>query len=135
MGLILEEEEPVFVLAVDITLDLDGAGVDLLRLIEVLQDTLLFQLLGTDVYKRQTLSCPPWVFVSRKLPSRCQKPLPLGEVASPAMPERASRLTNCIPYCDKQALCPSDVFLFPDILALSGAHAPALPKGEPLRIG
>ena len=48
VGLILEEEEPVLVLAVDIALDLDGAGVDLLRLIEVLQDTLLFQLLGTD---------------------------------------------------------------------------------------
>ena len=47
MGLVLEQEQPVLVLAVDIALDLDGAGVDLLGLVQILQDTLLLQLLGT----------------------------------------------------------------------------------------
>ena len=48
MGLVLEEEQPVLILAVDVALDLDGAGIDLLGLVEVLQDALLLQLLGTD---------------------------------------------------------------------------------------
>ena len=48
VGLVLEEEQPVLVLAVDVALDLHGAGVDLLGLVEVLQDALLFQFLGTD---------------------------------------------------------------------------------------
>ena len=48
MGLILEQEQPVLILAVDVALDLDGAGVDLVGLVEVLQDALLLQLLGTD---------------------------------------------------------------------------------------
>ena len=42
VGLVLEQEQPVLVLAVDVALDLHGAGVDLLRLVEVLQDALLF---------------------------------------------------------------------------------------------
>ena len=48
VGLVLEEEQPVLILAVDVALDLHGAGVDFLRLVEVLQDALLFQFLGTD---------------------------------------------------------------------------------------
>ena len=48
VGLVFEEEQPVLVLAVDVALDLHGAGIDLLRLVEVLQDALLFQFLGTD---------------------------------------------------------------------------------------
>ena len=48
MGLVLEQEQPVLVLAVDIALDLDGAGVDLFGLVQILQDTLLLQLLGTN---------------------------------------------------------------------------------------
>ena len=48
VGLVLEQEQPVLVLAVDIALDLDGAGVDLLGLVQILQDTLLLQLLGTN---------------------------------------------------------------------------------------
>ena len=48
VGLVLEQEQPVLILAVDVALDLDGAGVDLLRLVQILQDTLLLQLLGTD---------------------------------------------------------------------------------------
>jgi len=48
VGLVLEQEQPILVLAVDVALDLDGAGVDLLGLVEVLQDALLLQLLGAD---------------------------------------------------------------------------------------
>ena len=48
VSLVLEQEQPVLILAVDVTLDLDGAGVDLLRLVQILQDTLLLQLLGTN---------------------------------------------------------------------------------------
>ena len=48
VGLVLEQEQPVLVLAADIALDLDGAGVDLLRLVQILQDTLLLQFLGTN---------------------------------------------------------------------------------------
>ena len=48
VGLVLEQEQPVLVLAVDVALDLDGAGVDLLRLVQILQDTLLLQLLGAN---------------------------------------------------------------------------------------
>ena len=48
MGLVLEEEEPVLLLAVHIALDFDRAGVDLLALIEVLEDAALLQSLGTD---------------------------------------------------------------------------------------
>ena len=48
MSLVLEEEQPVLLLAVDIALDLDGAGVDLVGLVQILEDALLFQLLGTN---------------------------------------------------------------------------------------
>jgi len=48
VGLVLEQEQPVLVLAVHVALDLHGAGVDLVGLVEVLQDALLLQLLGTD---------------------------------------------------------------------------------------
>ena len=48
VGLVLEQEQPVLVLAVDVALDLDGAGVDLLRLVQILQDALLLQFLGTN---------------------------------------------------------------------------------------
>ena len=49
VGLVLEQEQPVLVLAVrHRTLHLDGAGVDLLGLVEILQDALLLQLLGAD---------------------------------------------------------------------------------------
>ena len=36
VGFVLKEEQPVLILAVDVALDLDGAGVDLLGLVEVL---------------------------------------------------------------------------------------------------
>ena len=48
VGLVLKEEEPVLILAVHIALDLDGAGVDLLGFVQILEDALLLQLLGTD---------------------------------------------------------------------------------------
>ena len=43
VGLVLEQQQPVLRLAVHIALDLDGAGVDLLALVQVLQDAALFQ--------------------------------------------------------------------------------------------
>ncbi|SCH94436.1 Uncharacterised protein [uncultured Faecalibacterium sp.] len=48
VGLVLKEEEPVLILAVHIALDLDSAGVDLLGFVQILEDALLLQLLGTD---------------------------------------------------------------------------------------
>ena len=48
VGLILKQEQPILQLAVDVALDLDGAGVDLLALVQVLQDAALLQGLGTD---------------------------------------------------------------------------------------
>ncbi len=48
VGLVLEEEEPVLLLAVHVHLALDGAGVDLLGLVQVLEDALGAQVLGTD---------------------------------------------------------------------------------------
>ena len=48
MGLVLEQEQPVLILAVHVALDLDGAGVDLVGLVEVFQNALLLQLFGTD---------------------------------------------------------------------------------------
>ena len=46
VGLILEHEEPVLLLSVHRGLDLDGAGVDLLALVQVPEDAPLFQGLG-----------------------------------------------------------------------------------------
>ena len=48
VGLVLEEEQPVLVLAVDVDGHLDGAGVDLLGLVEVGEDALRFKPLGAD---------------------------------------------------------------------------------------
>ena len=48
VGLVLEQEQPVLVLAVHIAFDLDGAGVDLVALVHVLEDALLFEGLGPD---------------------------------------------------------------------------------------
>ena len=48
VGLVLEQEQPVLILTVHIALDLDGAGVDLVGLVQIFQDALLLQLLGTD---------------------------------------------------------------------------------------
>ena len=48
MGLVLEQEQPVLILAVHIALDLDRAGVDLVRLIQVGEDAALFQCLGAN---------------------------------------------------------------------------------------
>ena len=54
MGLVLKEQEPVLILAIDIDLDLHGAGIDLLRLIELLELSFLLQHLrseGTDIHE------------------------------------------------------------------------------------
>ena len=54
MGLVLKEQEPVLILAIDIDLDLYGAGIDLLRLIELLELSFLLQHLrseGTDIHE------------------------------------------------------------------------------------
>ena len=48
MGLVLEEEQPVFILPVYVDLHLDGAGVDLLRLVKVGEDAVRFELFGAD---------------------------------------------------------------------------------------
>ena len=48
MGLVLEQEQPVLILAVHINLDLDGAGVDFLGLIETGQDAVLLEPFGAD---------------------------------------------------------------------------------------
>ena len=48
VGLVLEEEEPVLVVPVDVHLDLDGAGVDLLGLVEVLELAGCLKVLGAD---------------------------------------------------------------------------------------
>ena len=48
VGLVLKEEQPVLVLAVDIDLHLDGAGVDLLGLVDIGHDAGLLEVLGAD---------------------------------------------------------------------------------------
>ena len=48
VGLVLEQEQPVLVLAVDIDLHLDGAGVDLLGLVDIGHDAGLLKVLGAD---------------------------------------------------------------------------------------
>ncbi len=48
MGLVLEQEQPVLVVAVHVNLDLDGAGVDFLGLVKAGQDTVLLEPLGAD---------------------------------------------------------------------------------------
>ena len=48
VGLVLEEEEPVLVLAVHVHGDLDGAGVDLLGLVEALELAGVLEPLGAD---------------------------------------------------------------------------------------
>ena len=48
VGLVLKEEQPVLVLAIDIDLHLDGAGVDLLGLIDISHDAGLLKVLGAD---------------------------------------------------------------------------------------
>ena len=62
------------------------------------------------------------------------KPLPLGEV-SPKVTERARPLTEKLICSDTLTLTKRQLLaaqrLFSTGLALSGAHAPALPKGEP----
>ena len=66
------------------------------------------------------------------------KPLPLGEV-SPKVTERARPLTEKLLYSDTLTLTKRQLIaaqrLFYIGLALSGAHAPALPKGEPFGRG
>ena len=46
--LVLEEEQPVLILTVDVNLDLDGAGVDLLAFVEAREDALALEVLRTD---------------------------------------------------------------------------------------
>ena len=46
--LVLEEEQPILVLAVHVDLDLDGTGVDLLALVETREDPLLLEILRTN---------------------------------------------------------------------------------------
>ena len=48
VGFVLEHEDPVLFFAVDVHLDLDGAGVDLLALVQIVQLAVRFQLLGSD---------------------------------------------------------------------------------------
>ena len=48
VSLVLEKEQPVFVIAVDVDGDLDGAGVDLFGLVEVLEQPLHLEVLGAD---------------------------------------------------------------------------------------
>ena len=48
MGLVLEQEEPVFALAIHIDLHLDGAGIDLLRFVEAGEHAVLLEPLRTD---------------------------------------------------------------------------------------
>ena len=66
------------------------------------------------------------------------KPLPLGEV-SPKVTERARPLTEKLLYSDTLTLTKRQLIAAQRLchagLALSGAHAPALPKGEPLGRG
>ena len=66
------------------------------------------------------------------------KPLPLGEV-SPKVTERARPLTEKLIYSDSLTLTKRHLIvaqrLFSIGLALSGAHAPALPRGEPFGQG
>ena len=68
MGLVLEHEEPVLVLAVNVDLDADGACVDLFAFVEILQDTILLELFrseGSDIHQAQRL------VVSAKLVAVC----------------------------------------------------------------
>jgi hypothetical protein len=64
------------------------------------------------------------------------KPLPLGEVARRRRDGEGKPVSREPPRSDRQALCQSDIIavseMFGSILALSGAYAPAPPKGEPL---
>ena len=64
------------------------------------------------------------------------KPLPLGEVARRRRDGEGKPPESEPLHSDKQARCQSDTIavleLFGSILALSGAYAPAPPKGEPL---
>ena len=48
VGLVLEEEQPILVLAVNVHGHLDGAGVDLLGLVQICEDALGFKPLGAD---------------------------------------------------------------------------------------
>ena len=48
VGLVLKQEQPVLLLAVDIDLHLDGAGVDLLGLVDIGHDAGLLKVLGAD---------------------------------------------------------------------------------------
>ena len=48
VGLVLKQEQPVLVLAVDIDLHLDSAGVDLLGLVDIGHDAGLLKVLGAD---------------------------------------------------------------------------------------
>ena len=48
MGLVLEQEQPILVVAVHIHLHLDGAGVDFLGFVEVLQNAVLLEPLRAD---------------------------------------------------------------------------------------
>ena len=48
VSLVLKQEQPVLVLAIDIDLHLDGAGVDLLGLIDIGHDAGLLEVLGAD---------------------------------------------------------------------------------------
>ena len=48
VSLVLEHDEPVFFFAVDLGLDLDAAGVDLFRLVQVVCLVVLLQVFGAD---------------------------------------------------------------------------------------
>ena len=58
VGLVLEHEEPVLVPAVNVYLDADGACVDLLAFVEILQNAVFLELFrgeGSDVHEAQRL--------------------------------------------------------------------------------
>ena len=60
----------------------------------------------------------------------------MGEVARRRRDGEGKPVSREPPRSDRQALCQSDIIavseMFGSILALSGAYAPAPPKGEPL---
>ena len=58
VGFVLEHEDPVLFFAVDVHLDLDGAGVDLLALVEIWHEAALFEHLGANsghIHERHVL--------------------------------------------------------------------------------
>ena len=102
MGLVLEQEQPVLVVAVHIHLHLDGAGVDLLGFVEVLQNAVLLEPLRADrahIHQTHRLGVAAQLVAHLKI--LVERGLDGGIVDRNLVKLRAERAVTCLLYTSR----------------------------------